>query len=132
MIFKPFAFYADFESRLEKVDEKKGNNTTQTQVHRSAGYCYRFVSCVDPSESCMVQYTAKTNEENVSNHFVKTLHRHEMEIGKKYAEPKPMVITVGYAEGESSTATGNWERYAITATFLASTAVRLITSATSR
>ena len=68
MTFKPFAFYADCESKLEKVDVKKGNNTVQTRVHQNAGYCYRFVSRVDPSESCTVQYTAKTNEEDVSDH----------------------------------------------------------------
>ena len=38
--FKPFAIYADFESRLEETNVKKGENTTQIQVHRSAGYCY--------------------------------------------------------------------------------------------
>ena len=54
VVFKPFAIYADFKSRLEKVDVKKGNNTVQTQVHRNAGYCYRFMSRVDPSESCTV------------------------------------------------------------------------------
>ena len=82
MVFKPFAIYADFESRLERVDVKKDENNTQTQVQRNAGYCYRFVSRVDPSESCTVQYTPRTNEENVSDHFVKTLHSHVMEIGK--------------------------------------------------
>ena len=93
VVFKPFAIYMDCESRLEKVDVKKENNTTQTHVHRNAGYCYRFVSRVDPSESCTVQYTAKTNEENVSDRLVKTLPRHVMEIGKEYAELKPMIIT---------------------------------------
>ena len=140
-VFKPFAIYADCESRLEKVDVKKGNNTTQTQVHRNAGYCYRFVSRVDPSESCTVQYSAKTNEENVSDHFVKTLHRHVMGIGKKYAEPKPMVITEE-EQAEFDAATSRWicgkgtvdgdGKLGNIATFPVSTEVRLTTSAISR
>ena len=49
--FKPFVIYADFECRLEKVNIKKGDKTTQTQIHKSSGYCLQFVSRVDPSES---------------------------------------------------------------------------------
>ena len=67
-VFKPFVIIADCESRLDKVNIEKGKNTTQTQVHRTAGYCYRLISRVDPSESVTVQYTAKTNEEDVSLH----------------------------------------------------------------
>ena len=64
-IRKPHVIYADFESRLEKVDVKMGKNTVQTQVHKAVGYCYRVVSNVDLSENFTVQYTAKTNDEDV-------------------------------------------------------------------
>ena len=62
---KPHVIYADFESRLVKVDVKKGENTVQTQVHKPIGYCYRVVFDVDTSENVTVQYTAKTNDEDV-------------------------------------------------------------------
>ena len=93
VLFKPFVIYADKEGRLEKTDVKKGKNTTQTQVHRSAGYCYHLVSRVDPSESCTVQYTAKTNDEDISTHFIKSVDRLVKEIGEKHAGSKSMVIT---------------------------------------
>ena len=57
--FKPFVIYADFECRLEKVNIQKGDKTTQTQIHKSSGYCLQFVSRVDPSESRTIQYTAE-------------------------------------------------------------------------
>ena len=68
--FKPFVIYADFECRLEKVNIQKGDKTTQTQIHKSSGYCLQFVSRVDPSESRTIQYTAKTDDENVAVHFI--------------------------------------------------------------
>ena len=57
---KPHVIYADFESRLVRVDVQKGKNTVQTQVHKPIGYCCRVVSDVDPLENVTVQYTAKT------------------------------------------------------------------------
>ena len=93
IVFKPFEISADFECRLEKVNNKKGDKTTQTQIHKSSGYCLRFVSRVDPSESRTIPYTAKTNDENVALHFIRTVTDLVYEIGKKYAEDRPMIIT---------------------------------------
>ena len=92
--YKPFVIYADFECRLEKVDIRKGDKTTQTQIHKSSGYCLQFVSRVDPSESRTIQYTAKTDDENVALHFIRTVTDLVYDIGKKYAEDRPMLITV--------------------------------------
>ena len=93
IVFKPFVIYADFECRLKKVDIKKGDKTTQTQIHKSSAYCLRFVSRVDSSESRTIQYTAKTDDENVALHFIRTVTDLVYEIGKKYAEERPMLIT---------------------------------------
>ena len=91
--FKPFVIYADFECRLEKVNIQKGDKTTQTQIHKSSGYCLQFVSRVDPSESRTIQYTAKTDDENVALHFIRTVTDLVYDLGKKYAEDCPMIMT---------------------------------------
>ena len=88
-----FVIYADFECRLEKVDIRKGDKTTQTQIPKSSGYCLQFVSRVDPSESRTIQYTAKTDDENVALHFIQTVTDLVYDIGKKYADDRPMLIT---------------------------------------
>ena len=93
MAFKPFEISADFECRLEKVNIEKGDQTTQTQIRRSSGYCLRFLSRVDPTESRTIQYTAKTDDENVAVHFIRTVTDLVYEIGNKYAEDRPMIIT---------------------------------------
>ena len=65
------------------MDVKKGENTVQTQVHKQIGYCYRVVFDVDPSENVTVQYTVKTNDEDVSLHFIESVYRKTEEIGQE-------------------------------------------------
>ena len=91
--FKPFVIYADFECRLEKVNIQKGDKTTQTQIHKSSGYCLHFVSRVDPSESRTIQYTAETDNENVAIHFIRTVTDLVYDLGQKYAEDRSTVMT---------------------------------------
>ena len=91
--FKPFVIYADFECRLEKVNIQKGDKTTQTQIHKSSGYCLQSVSRVDPSGSRTIQYTAKTDNENVAIHFIRTVTGLVYDLGQKYAEDRPIVMT---------------------------------------
>ena len=93
ILFKPFEISADFECRLEKVNIEKGDKTTQTQIHRSSGYCLRLVSRVNPFESHMIQYTTNTDDENVALHFIRTATDLVYEIRNKYAEDRPMIIT---------------------------------------
>lgn len=57
---KPHVIYADFESCLVKKDVVKGKNTTQTQIHKPAAYCYHLVSDTNPADNITVQYIAKT------------------------------------------------------------------------
>ena len=93
IVFRPFVIYADFECTLRKLNIQKGEKTTQTQIHKSSGYCLRFVSRVDPSESRTIQYTAKTDDENVALHFIRTVTDLTYEIGEKYADDRSMIIT---------------------------------------
>ena len=90
---KPHVIYADFESCLVKEDVVKGKNTTQTQIHTPAAYCYHLVSDIDPTDNITVQYTANTDDESVPLHFIKSLSELVSRLGEKYAEPKPMIIT---------------------------------------
>ena len=90
---KPHVIYADFESCLVKRDVVKDKNTTQTQIHKPAAYCYHLVSDIDPADNITVQYTAKTNDENIPLHFIKSLSEMANRLGEKYAESRPMVIT---------------------------------------
>ena len=96
MIFhpvKPFAIYADFESRLVKEDIAKSKSTTQVQRHIPAAYCYHMVSDIDPADNVTIQYTAETNDENVPSHFIKSLSETVNRLAQRYAESKPMIIT---------------------------------------
>ena len=90
---KPYAIYADFECRFEKVVNKIGGNTTQTNKHIPIGYCYRVVSDIDPSENKTYQYTATSNEDDVSLHFVSSIYNTVKQLGEKHSVAKPMVIT---------------------------------------
>lgn len=93
IVFKSFVIWADFECRLEKINIKKSDKTTQTHIHRASGYCLRLVSRVDPSESRTISYTAKTSDENIAEHFIKTVNNLVLELGKKYSEERPLLIT---------------------------------------
>ena len=90
---KPHVIYADFESCLVKRDVVKGKNTTQTQIHKPDAYCYHLVSDIVPADNITVQYTAKTNDENIPLYFIKSLSQMANRLGEKYAESRPMVIT---------------------------------------
>ena len=93
IVFKLFVIWADFESRIVKVKIKKGEKTEQIHQHVLSGYYLILVSRIDPSENQVIHYTAKTNDENVSEHFLKTLDRIVYDLGRKYAEDKRMKIS---------------------------------------
>ena len=86
----PYTIYADFECRLVKENTKKGEHTVQTQVYVPIGHCYHLVSDVDPAENLTVQYTAKTNDEDVSLHFVRSVYDLTIRLGQKHSKPKPI------------------------------------------
>ena len=90
---KPYVIYADFECRFEDVDNNIGENTTQTNRHIPIGYCYRVVSDIDPAENRTYQYTAVSNDEDVSLHFVDSIYKTVQKLGEKHSVAKPMVIT---------------------------------------
>ena len=54
---------------------------------------FTLIFRVDSSDNQTLKYTAKTNEENVSEHFLKTLVDLVKKIGNKYAADKPLALT---------------------------------------
>ena len=67
---QPFVIYADFESRLRPMFEKKGGSTTQYQDYVPIGYAYYLVCRFDATENIFRSYTAKSDEEDIGLHFV--------------------------------------------------------------
>ena len=93
IVYKPFVILADFESRLEKVNVQKGDKTELIQRHKPSGYCLRLISRLKSFESCRKSYTAKTNDSDVSFHFLKSVVDLVKKIGNNYAVDEPMEMT---------------------------------------
>ena len=93
IVFKPFMIWADYECRTEKVNVRKGNKTKLIQNHKPSGYCLHLVSRVDSFDDRTLNYTAKTNDDNVSEHFLRTLVNLVKKIGNKYTVDKPLTLT---------------------------------------
>ena len=91
--FKPFVVLADFKSKLEKIYEKKGNKTELIQQHKPFGYCFHLVSRLESTPSCTEKYTAKTNDSDVSFHFLNTLTDLVKKIGNQYKIDKEMDLS---------------------------------------
>ena len=107
IVLKPFTIWADYECRTEKTNIQKGDKTELIQNHKPSGYCLRLVSRVDETDNCTLNYPAKTDEENVSEHFLKTVVNLVKKIGNKYAVDKPLVLT-GEEQFEFDNATTCW------------------------
>ena len=89
----PFIIYADFESILKPVDNKKGANTKQFQKHEPSGYCY-LIKCFDDNvfEPRLKRYTKKSDDEDVSLKFIKSLEKSVRKIHKKFKFPKRILM----------------------------------------
>ena len=106
-IEQPFSIYFDFESRLVPMEVKFGKGTTQYQEHTPSGYAYQLVSRVDPKNNKFVHYTAHSDDEDVADHFFKSLEKTTKELYAKYEKPKPMIIT-GEQQHEFELASKCW------------------------
>ena len=91
--FKPFVIMADFESKLEKVYEKKGDKTEFIQHHKPSGYCYHLTSRLESTPNCTKKYTAKTENSDVSFHFFDSVTSLVKKIGKQYKDDKEMNLS---------------------------------------
>ena len=89
----PFIIYADFECYLEPVDNRKGKNTRQFQKHKPSGYSY-LIKCFDDDLFPMKirHYTKKSEDEDISKIFIKSLEKDVREIFRKFKFPKRIVM----------------------------------------
>ena len=72
---------------------KKGESTSQYQEHIPIGYAYYLVCRFDPSENKFESYTAKSNDEDVGLHFLKSLRDTVLELWMKFKNSKAMSFT---------------------------------------
>ena len=90
---QPFVIYADFESRLRPMFEKKGGSTTQYQEHVPIGYAYYLVCRFDATENVFRSYTARSNDEDIGLHFVKSLRDTVLDLWIKFGKSRSMKFT---------------------------------------
>ena len=90
---QPFVIYADFESRLRPMFVKKGESTSQYQEHIPVGYAYYLVCRFDPSENIFRSYTARSNDEDIGLHFLKSLRDTVLDLWMKFKYSRAMSFT---------------------------------------
>ena len=76
----PFVIYADFECNLKPIKNNIGEKTTQFQKHEPSGYCY-LIKCFN--NNIFKPKLKKSQDENISLKFVKSLEKEVKEIYKK-------------------------------------------------
>ncbi|PFX12774.1 putative uncharacterized transposon-derived protein F54H12.3 [Stylophora pistillata] len=92
----PFTIYADFESLIKPLDtvqaDPKHCYTEKKQQHIPISFCY-YVKCTfDDSYSKRVEYTAKSEDEDVAQTFVEALEDEVRSIYKNHPT-KEMIFT---------------------------------------
>ena len=84
----PFVIYADFECYTKKIStccpDNRKSYTKQFQHHMPSGDCF-LIKCFDDNlfEPVLVQYTAKSSDEDVTKTFIKSLEGSIKDIYKK-------------------------------------------------
>lgn len=85
----PFTIYADFESILENVDEKKGCGTTVYQKHTCCSYAYKIVSNYDGIEFPLKMFRG----ENADANFLKDILQVSDELFTIICKNTKMIIS---------------------------------------
>ncbi|XP_022777903.1 uncharacterized protein LOC111319374 [Stylophora pistillata] len=92
----PFVIYADFESLIKPLDSAKPNPkecyTEKKQQHKPVSFCYYIKCSFDDRYSKLVEYTAKSEDEDVAQKFVEMLEVEVKDIYKNHP-PKKMIFT---------------------------------------
>ena len=96
MMDVPFVIYADFESimkRLRSVQRNlKYSYTEKKLLHVPVSFCYYVLCFFDDSKSKVVEFTAKSEIEDVAQKFVESLEEEVKSIYKSHP-PKKMIFT---------------------------------------
>ena len=91
---QPFVIYADFESRLKPMFVKKGEFTTQYQEHVPVGYAYYLVCRFDATQNIFRSYTARSDDEDIGLHFVKSLRDTALDLWMKFKYSRAISFTI--------------------------------------
>ena len=89
----PFIVYADFECELKPMYKNIGDHTIQFQKHKPSGFYYLIV-CFDDNllEPKLVRYTKKSDDEDISAKFVKSLGKNIRKIYEKFKFTKKIIF----------------------------------------
>ncbi|XP_022809457.1 uncharacterized protein LOC111346436 [Stylophora pistillata] len=97
----PFVIYADFESILKPLNSAQPFPekcyTEKKQLHIPVSFCYYIKCSFDDQYSNLVEYTAKSEDEDVAQIFVNMLEEEVKAIYKNHP-PKKMIFTDSDAE----------------------------------
>ncbi|PFX20964.1 hypothetical protein AWC38_SpisGene14564 [Stylophora pistillata] len=92
----PFVIYADFESLIKPLDtvqaDPAGCYTERKQQHIPISFCYYVKCSFDDRYSKRVEYTTKSEDEDVAQKFVEMLEAEVKDIYKNHP-PKKMIFT---------------------------------------
>ena len=92
----PFVIYADFESVIKPLHSVQPNPmkcyTDKKQIHIPVSFCYYVKCSFDQKHSKLVEYTAKTEDEDVAQMFVNMLEKEVKDIYKMHPS-KDMIFT---------------------------------------
>ena len=92
----PFVIYADFESVLKPLHTAQPNPmncyTDKKQIHIPVSFCYYVKCSFDDRFSKLVEYTAKSEDEDVAQMFVNMLEKEVKDIYKMHPS-KEMIFT---------------------------------------
>ena len=72
---------------------KKGGSTTQFQEPIPIGYAYYLVCRFDETQNIFRSYTARSEEEDIGLHFVKSIRDTVLDVWMMFRKSKPMKFT---------------------------------------
>ncbi|PFX15495.1 Collagen-like protein 6, partial [Stylophora pistillata] len=97
----PFVIYADFESIIKPLNSAQPfpekSYTDKKQLHIPVSFCYYIKCSFDDQYSKLVEYIAKSEDEDVAQIFVNMLEEEVKAIYKNHP-PKNMIFTKNDAE----------------------------------
>jgi len=94
----PFVIYADFECFTENIalcqPDGGKSYTEKYQKHKPSGYCY-MIKCYDDKlfKPEIVRYTAKSEDEDIGQHFVNSLEKSVRDLYSRFKYKKKVKMT---------------------------------------
>lgn len=89
----PVVIYADFEASTVPVNIPNGQCTTAYQKHKCVSYGYKIQSDYPKLNKPFKSFRAKSEDDNVINHFMTSLMKDAQEINTIIQQCTPMIMT---------------------------------------